>query len=86
MYINRKVLFINENKDNHDQFYCNLCSYPLITMLDFEKSKEYCVCNNCYLEFVESRQEDWKEGWRPEPLKLKEYIKLRKQLDKRINI
>lgn len=86
MYIKNKIKFVNEDTTSKkESFYCQLCNYPLITMLDFEKSNEYNACNECYLEFIESRRKDWKEGWRPDKSALHEYIYLRKQLDKRIN-
>ena len=32
---------------------------------DFEKDGEYECCHKCYLQFAESRREEWKNGWRP---------------------
>ena len=86
MYIKNKIKFINEySKNNQDVFYCQLCNYPLVTILDFEKNSKYSTCHDCYLKFVESRIKDWTSGWRPDKSALEEYIYLRKQLDKRIN-
>lgn len=85
MYIKNKIKFVNEaDTIKKDCFYCKVCSYPLVSMLDFKSCDEYHTCNNCYLKFVESRRKEWKEGWRPGTTEIQEYIYLRKQLDKRI--
>lgn len=79
MYIKDKVIFIDKTNNKKDNFYCNLCKYPLITMHDFNYHKEHLTCNECYLTFVEARKKEWSEGWRPSKEKVKEYLKNRKQ-------
>ena len=59
-------------------FFCKLCGFPLRSRDDFEASKDYDCCNNCYLTYVESRRKEWKEGWRPDKETLEEYIYMRK--------
>lgn len=83
MYINHKVKFIDETEEkNKDSFYCPMCNYPLITFSDFNKYEEYSVCHNCFVQFAESRKKEWKDGWRPSKKEIKEYIYLRKQINK----
>jgi hypothetical protein len=84
VYIKNDLKFINLTKEKKENFYCGLCNYPLITMLDFERHKVYETCQNCYLTYVEARKKEWKLGWRPEKSVIKEYIYLRKQHDKSI--
>ena len=47
---------------------------------DFEKDKEFECCNRCYLEFIENKKDKIKKGYKPDEIKLKEYINLRKKL------
>ncbi|MBL97601.1 MAG: hypothetical protein CMF52_07275 [Legionellales bacterium] len=45
---------------------CPVCgSFPKNTMDDVCLVKFQC-CNNCYIKFVEGREERWLSGWRPE--------------------
>ena len=45
---------------------CPVCgSFPRKTMDDVCLAKFQC-CNNCYIKFVEGREERWLSGWRPE--------------------
>ena len=44
---------------------CPVCgSFPRKTMDDVCLAKFQC-CNNCYIKFVEGREERWLTGWRP---------------------
>ena len=44
---------------------CPVCgSFPKKTMDDVCLVKFQC-CNNCYIKFVEDREERWLSGWRP---------------------
>ena len=81
MSIIRKIKVLNFPKTK-ELFYCNLCSYPLLSKEDFEH-KDYEVCNECYLTFIEARKEEWKNGWRPEKSSLDSYILLRKNTNKK---
>jgi len=79
MSIIREIKIVNGSLN--EKFYCDLCSYPLLSQKDFEKSKEYDCCYDCYLTFAESRRVDWKNGWRPEKTKLRDYILLKQKLN-----
>ena len=78
MYINNKIKFIDNTTEN-DEFYCNICNFPFLSLSDFEKKKDYGCCFECYLQFVEARREEWSKGWRPNKNVIKEYVNLRKQ-------
>jgi|TARA_R110001583_G_scaffold61810_3_gene182306 hypothetical protein len=44
---------------------CSVCGkFPKKTMDDVCLLKFEC-CNKCYLQYVEGREDRWKEGWRP---------------------
>tara|TARA_R110001592_G_scaffold20460_16_gene82948 strand:- start:542 stop:928 length:387 start_codon:yes stop_codon:yes gene_type:complete len=44
---------------------CSVCGkFPKSTMDDVCHIKFDC-CNNCYIEYVEDREDRWIEGWRP---------------------
>jgi ubiquitin C-terminal hydrolase len=85
MYIKPKVVFIDQAPEAEDCFYCKTCNYALTSFQDFNLHKEYNACHECFMTFVESRKLDWKNGWRPDKTKLKQYIYLRKQAVKLIN-
>lgn len=78
---NIKVL----NKFEKESFYCNICTYPLLTFKDFESQKEYKCCNDCFMQFAESRKQEWKNGWRPEKTDVRDYILLKKKNNIRSN-
>ena len=51
---------------------CPVCgSFPKKSMDDVCLVKFQC-CNNCYIKFVEGREERWLSGWRPENTNTKE--------------
>ena len=76
MYITPKVELIGE--DTEDVFFCPLCRFPLVTVLDFKVHREYQCCNECFMTFCESRRKEWKDGWRPDKTTVEEYIYNRK--------
>lgn len=48
---------------------CPVCgSYPKKSMDDVCLVKFDC-CNNCYIKYVEDREERWQKGWRPDEAK-----------------
>ncbi len=80
MFISPKIKVIGEFKK--ERFYCEICQYPLISYKDFEKDSEYECCHECYLQFAESRREEWKNGWRPKKAVVNSYISIRRKLYK----
>lgn len=82
MFIKNKIKYIDLSTEK-ENFYCSLCEYPYTSFFDFEKSKEYNACNDCYLKFIEGNKDKWNAGERPSKNEIKEYINLRKQLIKR---
>jgi hypothetical protein len=77
----RKIKVLNYPEEK-EEFYCNLCKYPILSNEDFEHKSEG-TCNECYLTFIECRKEEWKKGWRPEKSSLDSYILLRKNMNKK---
>jgi len=44
---------------------CSVCgSFPKKSLDDVCLVKFDC-CNNCYIQYVENREERWQKGWRP---------------------
>lgn len=44
---------------------CILCgkhNYRLVDMTSYDK---YRTCSTCYVQYIEDREERWKNGWRP---------------------
>ena len=81
MFGKDKVIFVNKT-GKKDNMFCTLCHFPLLTKHDFEKNLKYKVCHECFLTFIEARKIDWLDGWRPDKLKIKEYILNRKSIIK----
>ena len=52
MFVKDKIKVIDERKIK-TSFFCKMCGYPLIQMIDFEKNKNYECCNECFLNFIE---------------------------------
>tara|TARA_B100001093_G_scaffold514585_1_gene588926 strand:- start:2483 stop:2743 length:261 start_codon:yes stop_codon:yes gene_type:complete len=80
MFINPKIKVIGDCKK--ERFYCDICHYPLLSSEDFEKDSEYDCCHKCYLQFAESRRDEWKNGWRPKKAVVNSYISIRRKLYK----
>ena len=78
MSIKDDIRIIDTTK-KEENFFCKLCSFPLISYIDFRRHEEYSACENCFLHFVEARKKEWLEGWRPSEEIINEYIKARKQ-------
>jgi ubiquitin C-terminal hydrolase len=75
MSIKHNIIFIDKTKSKEkENFFCDICEHVLKTKKDFDISKKYKICHNCFLKFVESRKKEWENGWRPDKTKLKEYI------------
>ena len=54
---------INNKKTNRQ---CPTCQeYSFVGQDDLYMTKYEC-CHKCFIQYVEDREERWKEGWRPE--------------------
>ena len=43
---------------------CSVCS-NILKQQDLLYETKYECCRNCYIQYVEGREERWKSGWRP---------------------
>ena len=50
-------------KDNKSV--CTICS-NILKQRDMLFETKYECCQNCYVHYVEGREERWKQGWRPD--------------------
>ena len=44
---------------------CDICS-NILKQQDMLYETKYECCRNCYVQYVEGREERWKQGWRPD--------------------
>jgi len=44
---------------------CDICS-NILKQQDMLYETKYECCRNCYVQYVENREERWKQGWRPD--------------------
>ena len=45
---------------------CPICSRIILSEFDEVAILKYECCYSCYIDFVEGRENRWKEGWRPD--------------------
>ena len=45
---------------------CSVCSEYSFEMRDDVYMSKFDCCYNCYIQWVEDREDRWKSGWRPE--------------------
>ena len=59
-FISKKLLIKDTERE------CPVCNkYSFKTMDDVYMTKFEC-CYNCYIQYVEGREERWQKGWRPD--------------------
>ena len=57
---------VNKKTENRVERNCPVCSlYSMSSRDDLYMNKFQC-CFECYIQYVEGREERWKTGWRPE--------------------
>jgi len=44
---------------------CDVCS-NILKQQDMLYETKYECCRNCYVQYVEHREDRWKQGWRPD--------------------
>ena len=44
---------------------CDICS-NVLKQRDMLYETKYECCRNCYIQYVEGREDRWKQGWRPD--------------------
>lgn len=59
VFISKKLL----NKESSRK--CSVCKAYSFSIKDDLYINKYECCEICYIEFVENREERWKNGWRP---------------------
>ena len=79
MSINSDFVVIDETQNlNLSKMWCRICEYILVTSQDIACDKDYGCCEECWLTFAQTRQEEWKEGWRPDSETLNRYKQSRR--------
>ena len=64
-----KHLITNTKKNDRICLVCDVYSFDVKD--DLYMNKFEC-CFNCYIQFIENREQRWLDGWRPEKLKEQE--------------
>ena len=60
IFIPRKLLNKKSNRT------CPTCKSYSFKLVDDVYMNKYECCFNCYIQYVEGREERWKSGWRPQ--------------------
>ena len=84
MFIANRIEIINKEKENSHNIWCPVCEYILVSMQDVRSIKDNHCCEECWLTFGQSRQKEWKEGWRPDIETLNRYKQARRIINKDI--
>lgn len=56
---------------------CDICDLPMAAPEDQRSYLSFGCCDSCYLRWVQSRTQAWRDGWRPSPEELAEYVRIR---------
>jgi hypothetical protein len=78
MSVNNNVIVSDESSKKNTSIWCNICEYILVFYEDVRSSNENGCCDSCWLTFGQSRQKEWKEGWRPDSETLNRYKQSRR--------
>jgi hypothetical protein len=52
---------VNRRKENR----CGTCKSKIVNLDDDVSCTKFGACYKCYINYIESREERWKTGWRP---------------------
>jgi hypothetical protein len=47
--------------------FCPQCEWVMVGRESIRTYYDFGVCSNCFIEFIEDREERWRSGWRPTP-------------------
>jgi hypothetical protein len=73
--INGILVFLPNNYEVKNDFFCNLCAYPMKDYQDDKSFEEYGCCEFCDTNIVRPNMKKWKEGWRPSNEEIEELVK-----------
>ena len=59
VFVNKKLLTREHNRK------CPVCNSFSFSIHDDVYMTKYECCKNCYIRWVEDREERWESGWRP---------------------
>lgn len=59
IFVSKKLL----NKSNTEK--CNVCSKYMLSSKDKVYLLKWDSCHSCFVEWIDGREERWKQGWRP---------------------
>ena len=59
VFVNKKLLTREHNRK------CPVCNSFSFSIQDDVYMTKYECCKNCYIRWVEDREERWESGWRP---------------------
>ena len=54
--------------------WCPQCGLPMKGGMSTRSYYDFGVCSLCFIEFIETREQRWRDGWRPAPEELKAYL------------
>lgn len=72
-----------ESHVNSMPFFCEVCEFPHDLNRDWMYFEKFGMCQECATTLVESRQEEWKNGWRPTKDQIDMYVNERMRLLRR---
>lgn len=69
-------VFVDRRSDKNVRIpmFCPICAFALRTYEDRNYYESKKCCYKCGLTFADSREEEWKSGWRPSENDVKEEV------------
>ena len=60
--------------NNRVPCWCPLCTLIMKGSKSTKTFYDFGVCVNCFIEFIEGREQRWKDGWRPSQEQLNSFM------------
>jgi hypothetical protein len=78
--VNRQFVVIDKTDKKINGIFCHTCQFLIKSADDLITFKNWQTCHDCYLRFIEGRQQEWKDGWRPDDEKIKQIYEEKSRL------
>lgn len=79
-HANKKFVILDKTNNKTCGIFCHTCQFLIKSADDLITFKNWQTCHDCYLRFIEGRQQEWKEGWRPDTEKIEQIYEEKSRL------
>ena len=64
--VSKAFVIIDKTDNQTNGIFCHTCQFLINSSDDLIAFKNWHTCHDCYLRFIEGRQQEWKDGYRPD--------------------